>query len=225
MRSTWVIASAGDTIGQSENAGTLSSNLEISRAKSSWSNPASENWLTAHGNRAEPRYSRPGAPIHPEQPRGTKATTTRLTIAGNRKFESTALHRRVQCEPSVRFGSGVPNAGSRSVVLHPGRVRCQPCPDLRHVQRPAPLNAQPSRNLKPRSGVGPIFRRGETHRIARIFRGVLWRAPRLNGCQLAPTAYVRSQILRLLQCGQRPVCAHRCRSEPGTGKPPLQPKR
>jgi hypothetical protein len=44
VRSAWVIASAGDTIGQSENAGTLSSNLEISRAKSSWSNPASENW-------------------------------------------------------------------------------------------------------------------------------------------------------------------------------------
>jgi hypothetical protein len=55
--------------------------------------------LTAHDNRAEPRYSRPGAPIHPEQPRGTKATTTRLTIAGNRKFESTSLQRRVLCEP------------------------------------------------------------------------------------------------------------------------------
>src|SRR5258705_1947717 len=60
--------------------------------------------LTAHHNRAEPRYSRPGAPIHPEQPRGTKATTTRLTIAGNRKFESTSLQGGVQCElPRTNF--------------------------------------------------------------------------------------------------------------------------
>src|ERR1700720_2238570 len=62
--------------------------------------------LTAHHNRAEPRYSRPGAPIHPEQPRGKKATTTRLTIAGNRKFESTSLQRRVLCEPTSRAKKG-----------------------------------------------------------------------------------------------------------------------
>src|SRR5690242_14561181 len=54
-----------------------------------------------YDNRAEPRYPRPGAPIYPEQPRGTKGTTTRLTIAGNRKFESTSLQRRVHCEPDA----------------------------------------------------------------------------------------------------------------------------
>src|SRR3984893_12637532 len=62
--------------------------------------------LTAHDNQAEPRYPRPGAPIHPEQPRGTKATTTRLTIAGNRKFESISLQRGVHCEPGEHSYSG-----------------------------------------------------------------------------------------------------------------------
>src|ERR1700732_4137168 len=57
-----------------------------------------------------------------ERERGIEKTDElrRLKNARNRKFESISLHRRVQCEPSARFGSGVPNAGSRSVVLHPG---------------------------------------------------------------------------------------------------------
>ena len=33
----------------------------------------------------------PGASINPKQPRGTKGTTTRLTIAGNRKFDPPPL--------------------------------------------------------------------------------------------------------------------------------------
>jgi hypothetical protein len=78
---------------------------------------AAASWrLTAHDNRAEPRYPRSGAPIHPEQPRGTKGTTTRLTIAGNRKFESTSLQRRV-CEP-VR---GMPIRLQGAVERHEGR--------------------------------------------------------------------------------------------------------
>src|ERR1700730_8424500 len=77
--------------------------------------------LTAHHNRAEPQYSRPGAPIHPEQPRGTKATTTRLTIAGNRKFESPSLQRRVTQTSSANARSR-PDAseipGLRAAVLN-----------------------------------------------------------------------------------------------------------
>src|SRR5580692_4413960 len=70
--------------------------------------------LTAHDNRAEPRYSRPGAPIHPEQPRGTKGTTTRLTIAGNRKFESTSLQQTVSLSPAAAFD------GSRTPLFRAG---------------------------------------------------------------------------------------------------------
>src|ERR1700730_16236878 len=82
--------------------------------------------LTAHHNRAEPQYSRPGAPIHPEQPRGTKATTTRLTIAGNRKFESTSLQRRVQCEPDAD-----------DFLAAGGAVLAEPLADRAHHEMPA----------------------------------------------------------------------------------------
>src|ERR1700731_3802398 len=91
--------------------------------------------LTAHDNRAEPRYSRPGAPIHPEQPRGTKATPTRLTIAGNRKFESTSLQQGVRCEPvcheprsSVREAAGTVSLDTSKLytraVLPPAILAC-----------------------------------------------------------------------------------------------------
>jgi len=60
--------------------------------------PSVVEWLAAHDKRAEPRHPRSGAPIHPKQPRGTRGATTRLTVAGNRKFESISLLRRVCCE-------------------------------------------------------------------------------------------------------------------------------
>src|ERR1700720_269188 len=58
-----------------------------------------------------------------EQRTLSKTQNNHLTGKAPYKFESAFLHRRIQCEPSARFGSGVPNAGSRSVVLHAGPHR------------------------------------------------------------------------------------------------------